>query len=339
MAIRHRPMCPSDVRPCVDIIASVAAARRRYGEALADLYPAWLRLLNYEAKSAVVVEEIAGGRTTLCAIGVSVFVRDDFIRKLKARPFWYGPELARRLRRGDSPLLSEREMAETNSGGGMNALVWEGRACPGYETNWEVYRRLTNAFLEEHRGYLWKEVICCEMETPERLMQSIQMGGLLWDPVAGRYTDGLKEKDAATLLQAPHVVGLTRELEMQRPGSWMGGLFEYKSPRFGFTRSQQRLLLASLDGRIDQELSDELGISLFTVKKMWRQIYERVAACSPELIPANSAADNGNGASERGPGKKLRLIGYLRDHREELRPLARKRPESNGSPERRLGAP
>jgi DNA-binding CsgD family transcriptional regulator len=102
----------------------------------------------------------------------------------------------------------------------------------------------------------------------------------------------------------------------------MGGLFEYQPPQFGFSRSEQRLLLLALNGGTDQELSVELGISLFTVKKTWRAIYERVSACRPELIPFNSAAENGT--SERGREKKQRLIAYLREHLEELRPVSRK---------------
>jgi hypothetical protein len=42
----------------------------------------------------------------------------------------------------------------------------------------------------------------------------------------------------------------------------------------------------------------------------------------PELIPFHSAAENGT--SERGRGKKQRLIAYLREHLEELRPISRK---------------
>jgi hypothetical protein len=61
-------------------------------------------------------------------------------------------------------------------------------------------------------------------------------------------------------------------------------------------------------------------ISLATVKKTWRSIYDRVAAFSPELIPGNLADD---GANTRGKAKKQRLIAYIREHPEELRPVSR----------------
>jgi len=315
-------MRPDDVRGCVEIVASVSSARRIYGDAIRDLPDAWLRLLEFEAKEAVVFEEVVGASAAICAIGVSVFVNDEFVRELKARPFWFAPELARQLKRGHSPLLFDRELRQANSRGGLTALVWEGRITPGFEENAEVHRKLANIFLETHRGFLWKEVICHQIETAERLNWSPRIGGLLWDPIAGGYTDRLGE-NPEEFLSHPHVFGLTREIEIARPaGSWVGGLFEYQPPRFGFSRSEQHLLLAALNGGTDQELSRELDISPETVKKAWCRIYARVSACLTELIPSNFAAENGT--SERGKEKKQRLLAYLRDHPEELRPASRK---------------
>jgi hypothetical protein len=79
------------------------------------------------------------------------------------------------------------------------------------------------------------------------------------------------------------------------------------------------LLLTALHGGTDEELADELGISLSAVKKSWQLIYERVSGCDPELVP-DAHLDEGN--SERGKTKKQRLLAYLREHMEELRPAA-----------------
>jgi len=83
----------------------------------------------------------------------------------------------------------------------------------------------------------------------------------------------------------------------------VGGLsFLYEPPLFGFNVSEQRLLISALAGGTDEELSDELGISLSTVKKTWRLIYDRVAACLPELIPGNSQPKGENSKRGRGRG-------------------------------------
>lgn len=322
MTLRHRPMKQGDVPDCVERIASDPICRKRYGTTIKDLQSAWLRLLGCEAKSAVVFEDVEGSRSTLCAIGVSIFPHGNFVTELKARPFWVRPELTRRLHHDCSPLLSGKQLREANSRGDLTALVWEGFICPGFHGNSEIYRKLATAFIEEHRGFFWKELISHQVDTLERMEWIRQTGACIWDPQDGCYKDRL-EKDPAEFLKTPHIVGLTRELEIRRPGSWIGSLFEYQPPRFGFSGGEQRLLLSALHGGTDQELGDELGISIATVKKTWRSIYDRVALCLPALIPSNAQSD-GAGSHERGKGKKQRLIAYLREHPEELRPVSRK---------------
>jgi hypothetical protein len=58
------------------------------------------------------------------------------------------------------------------------------------------------------------------------------------------------------------------------------------------------------------------------VKKTWRMIYDRVAACLPDLVPDGSWMEWDT--PTRGKQKKQRLLDYLRQHREELRPVSRK---------------
>ena len=60
-----------------------------------------------------------------------------------------------------------------------------------------------------------------------------------------------------------------------------------------------------------------LGISLSAVKKTWRSIYDRVTANSAGLIPGQMSEEL---TIERGEEKKQRLLAYLREDPEELRP-------------------
>jgi DNA-binding CsgD family transcriptional regulator len=100
-------------------------------------------------------------------------------------------------------------------------------------------------------------------------------------------------------------------------GTWMASLFVHRPPQFGFRPSEQRLLLAALQGGTDEDLADTLGISLSAVKKAWRSIYDRVTDRRPGLIPDQVPEEL---TSERGKEKKQRLLAYLREHPEELRP-------------------
>ena len=327
MTIRYRPMRPNDVRECVEIIAAHPIVSARYGECLAGLKSAWLYLLSSgDSGTTVVFEEQLGANSTMVGVGVTAFVSDEFLSELKTPPyFWLGPELVKRITRGDSPLLSTKEVRDANSQGGLNLVVWQ--ACIRMEAikRMDVWDVLMAAFLEYHRGYLWKELVA-HSESIEHMSGQRNTGGLLWDGISGRYRE-FWEDDLGEIISKPHLTGLTRDMALSNPGFWLGSLFLHEPPRFGFSRSEQRLLLAAANGETDQELSDHLGISLGTVKKTWRLIYERVAAHLPDLVPASAAAENGT--SERGREKKQRLIAYLREHPEELRPVSRKLLQQN----------
>jgi len=322
MALRHRPMRAADIRECVAIIAAHPVIGPRYRDALDDLSVACRRLLDDEAKNAVVFEEVEEGRVKILGAALSVFVDGDFMRRLKTPPlFWIGPELARRIARGESPLLSRKALREANSRGGLNLICWEARLLPDAAARAEVYNKVMSVFVEEHRGYLWQEIIGIQAETAEMFNSLVRSGAMLVNPANGQWEDSFSGQ-AEEIIKQPHVIGQTRDVTMRLPGSWAGMLFQYEPPRFGFSASGQRLLLAALHGGTDEELAVELGISLSAVKKAWRGIYDRVAAEMPELIPTNSTA--GSDAPERTREKKRRLTAYLRERPEELRPVSRK---------------
>ena len=117
MSFRWRAMQPKDVAGCTEIIATHPVIGPRYGNAIKGLKRAWLRLLGSEAMTTAVFEEIDENRVQLAGVGVGVFVRDNFLRELKAPPqFWFGPVLVRRILDGDSPVLSDKEVRAANSG-------------------------------------------------------------------------------------------------------------------------------------------------------------------------------------------------------------------------------
>ena len=155
-------MQPGDIRECVDIVANHPIIGPRYGPAIKDLPEALLRLLQCEAKIAVVVHAHEGSRARMCFSGISVIVQDDFLLEMKTPPhFWVGPELTRRIMRGESPVLTGKQLREGNSRDGLNLVSWEGASTirPEYQACGEVHRYLMSVFIQEHRGYLWKEAI------------------------------------------------------------------------------------------------------------------------------------------------------------------------------------
>lgn len=321
MALRHRSMRPKDVSDCVAIVASHPVIGPRYKGVTGDLRQALLQLLEHEAKTAVVFEEEGGSSVKILGMGLSVFVNDTFMRELKTPPFfWIGPELAKRIARGNSPVLSDEQLREANLREGLNLVTWEGCVRAEDIKRADVYNKVMSTYMEGHRGYRWKEIIGVQAETAERFLGVIKSGGMLLDPRRGEWTDSFTG-EPEEIVKNPHVIGLSRDIEVRRPGSLVGMLFDYDPPKFGFRPSEQRLLLAALRGGTDEELAKELNVSLSAVKKTWRAIYDRVSAEMPQLAPAPVLDDSV--AQDRGKEKKQRLTAYLRDHPEELRPVSR----------------
>jgi DNA-binding CsgD family transcriptional regulator len=310
-------MRPKDVAPCVEIVAQHPFIGPRYADTICELRPVWLSLLGREAFRAYVYEDLQNSPLRLVGVGCSAIISDQFLCEAKTPPFfWIGTELTRRISRGCSPLLSDKQVREANSNGGLNIAVWEGAQHVRDMHRIDVSNSFFSTFIELHRGFQLKEIVGQGM-TDLALAGIPRAGYLFISKVDGQYTETM-DQPIHELIREPHMTGLTRELAHGRLGTWASTLFVYQPPLFGFSPGEQRLLLTALLGGTDEDIADELGISLSGVKKAWHSIYERVSSRDPELAPR--AALSEEGSSERGKGKKQRLIAYLRDHPEELRP-------------------
>ena len=114
----------------------------------------------------------------MLGVGVSVLVTDDFLREMKTPPFvWIGPELAKRVAQGaNSVLLSHKEVREANSRGGLNLLIWHGAVRTEDTKRAEIWSELMNVFLDNHRGFLFKEIVV-QGESPEHIEGLRNSGG------------------------------------------------------------------------------------------------------------------------------------------------------------------
>jgi DNA-binding CsgD family transcriptional regulator len=313
MALRWRYMQQKDVHKGVEIVAMQAVLSARYGPAITDLPAAWLQLLGCDAFTAIVLEDVDGSQPVVFGVCVGVFVTDAFIREVKTPPlFWFGPELASRIVRRESPVLSNPEVRNANSSGGLNLLVWEATRHTGFVNRSDAFHLMTDAYFEVYRGFLLREMIATQTTSLEQLHRAVDAGGLLWNPTEGCYT----RSTIGASFTEPHVVGLTRDLELERPGSLIGRLFYYHPPRFGFSRSEQRLLILALTGATDVELAEQLGVSPSCVKKLWLSIYRRAS-----LDSTKDSLQPDDTPGERGREKKRRLLYYVRERPEELRPV------------------
>jgi hypothetical protein len=91
MTIQRRDMHRRDINQCVQLVASHPILGPRYGRKVSKLGDTWRDLLGREAFRAVVFETLGGDDRAVVGMGVSVFIADQFARKLKIPPFfWLG---------------------------------------------------------------------------------------------------------------------------------------------------------------------------------------------------------------------------------------------------------
>ena len=339
MHLRHRAMQPGDIRECVDIIANHPVISSRYGPMIEHLPEAWLRLLQGEARIATVVYGGEGSGASIYSYCISAIVPDDFLAEMKRPPhFWIGPELTRRITADESPLLTGKQLREANSRNGLNMVCWEGPVRPEYEGDGEVQRYSMAAFMEERRGYLWKEIIGIQSATAEQLDFLLRAGGYLWDSLLDGYTSTLRS-DPSKTISKPHILGTTRDLERKRDkwaASWVGAVFDYHPPMLGLTRSEQRLLACALPGLTDEQLAGMLGISFPAVKKNVG-LHLPPSGRLPAAVDPRSTSNEIPCRAGRGREKRRHLLGYLRQHPEELRPILRA--SSENPTKMKVGAP
>jgi hypothetical protein len=321
MKVRYRRMQPRDVWACVEHLAAHPILGPRYGSDIKHFPSALFAVLGHDSLLAQVFEEVQGSTSRLLGAGLGVFVSDDFLQQIKTAPsFWAGSELVKRMASGKSPIVSDAEVRQANVTVGLNLLVWHCTIHPEDFKRAELATTVMTAFEQGYRGFQLRELLG-QADCLEHLYGMCNAGGLYFDPLQGSY-GSFPEVNAHSFLDEPRNVGMTRDLAMTRGASWVGSLFLYSPAQLGLSPSEQRLLHSAFSGGTDGELSNMLGVSLFAVKKSWRAIYERVAECLPELVPDRSEIDGQT--PSRGKQKKQRLLAYLREHPEELRPVSRK---------------
>jgi hypothetical protein len=319
MAIRHRRMQAADVGGCVELLATDRLIGLRYGSLMRQLGSVVHDLLCIESFRAVVFEDDERAPPRLVGVGVSSFLSEDYSRAIKEPPlFWVAPDIVERVLNVGSPLLNDRQLQAANATTGLICFVWHGYTRDADRTRPEVQHGLVKAFVEEHRGYFIRELIY-QPENVPMLEVVLKTGGRLWNPNRRAY-DEEPVRSLEELVASPNLIGFTREHAALLPVSWISTVFMYQPPRFGFSLSEQRLLMTALAGGTDQQLADALGVTLSAVKKMWRAIYGRASMVLTGAPDQRAGSDSG----VRGKEKKQELLAYVRDHPEELRPVSRR---------------
>ncbi len=278
--------------------------------------------MDSDSLFSIVSEESGPTRTQLICSQIASFVSDEFAAELATPPLkWIGPELVNRCIRGPVPILTDVEVRRANSTHGLNLLVWPTGPRADFENLPELLRGSQGLFFDAYRGFNIKR-LQTQATHPIEIVMAVNSGaGYLRDTVSGYFQSSQEPVESMSL--QPHMLEVTKEMAAKQPGSWADLFFAYRRPVIGFTPSEKRLLSAALHGGTDRDLSSLLGISLSAIKKKWVSIYQRVQ--SHKLLDGGIEFDEIVGG-DRGKEKKQKLLAYLREHQEELKPHLMKLP-------------
>jgi DNA-binding CsgD family transcriptional regulator len=309
----------ADVPACYRLYRSLNLP---YSDALWRALPHMWRtmLLEGTMKLSLVEDRARPLGSRIVSFNAAAFVTDEFCSEARSTlPPYLGVELARRYLSRQLPVLNREQIAQANAHEGLNVLMcFERYALDIFSRErFLVVRERQNESLNfVLKGYRVKEFLADQIR--EEILQWMLGAG---NRVRRDYSNWFRKHSVLKRepSERPKLVGLTKEEALANPGSNIAALFIYTPPRFHFNRSQRVLLRHALMGKTTEQQAASLALSVWTVKKLWRAIYDRVADVDGELLPASIAY--GAHVSSRGAECRRQLLNYLRQHFEELRPF------------------
>lgn len=320
MGIHFRHAEPGDLPRCAELVRS--QNRGCYRPDLIDRLPEfWLFLMRSRRHVVhVFVDDAKPVAERIQGLVSAVFVSADFLQQQLAEP---APYLAQRILdlylAGESPLLSPGAIAASHSAEGVNVI---GIDFAFYQESW--LRPATLRWLPVAQNSARDFLAGYRLRSYYR---EIFGRDLFWISRAGGFrleTDYRKGPHAAvsqlTPPQRPYLFGMNADQAKRRSGTMGSIFFQAQAPQLHFSTAEQELLLLALRNVGDEEAAKVLNVSVHTIKMRWRSAFDRTSQNRPDLFPAHEPG------TPRGNERRTLLLGYLRDHLEELRPRAKSRP-------------
>lgn len=304
---------PNDLAECLDLHPAKNGAEV-VGRSVAE--KAWQQLLEAtHASRSVVVEMHSEGKVKVVGFGLAAFVKKDFANSEVFNP---KPGLNSRIIgsviAGNSVVASYEEVRHANTICDLQQVVldtsWKNSHLTPIQRD-EVRVLLGLSYLHIFSGYRLSRVLT-ELVDELDIWHSNGHRAL---QIVDKF-ESFRLANPETTWNSDRAFALaTVESTRANPGSIAAPLFQHRyEPQFAFTRGEQELLEVALDGVDDAAAAQSLFVTVPAIKRRWAKIFERVAAIQPDLCPSD-------GDGTRGIQKRNRILNYVRNHLEEIRPF------------------
>lgn len=301
---QRRLIKPDDVR---GVEQHLKQFEHRYGDIDSEERVGLLKaLLREKAVSGLMLEtSIANSDPRIVAIGITGFLDIPTAQQLLDDPDdhpvvdkLYTQELD-----GNRVLLRPEQVARENSGPGL-ALMFLHFSLPAgdpqsAETQ-QAVELMQASFRQHHGGYN------CRMA-----LHPVPLG----DP---RGKQSLLNVGFKPVGEGQHLLLFDFKVFDQVPFHPFTCLQRKQPPKLGFSPAEKELLNLALWGNSDAVIAATLNITIDTVRKRWRNIYQKIAD-HPEISLFPSVKTDQELAT-RGPEKRRIVIQYIDANLEEIRP-------------------
>ena len=284
---------------------------------------AWRQLLamTYATRSAVIEKHANGkpegngnGKPEVVGFGFASFVKKSFAEAEVANP---RPGLNGRILQsildGDPVIASYQEVRDANTTGTLEQVILDASWKHGFLSPSQVADvrvALGESYQDLFSGYCFSRILT---EIVDEL-DAWHMQAFRTFQVVDRF-DAYRAAHPGTVHPDRLLAAATIESMSVDPYSVASGLFQHRRlPQLGFTQGEQELLEAALEGMDDAVAAEFISVSLPAIKRRWATIFQRVAAIRPDICPPD-------GDGTRGIQKRQRILTYVRNHPEELRPF------------------
>jgi hypothetical protein len=295
------PIGFGDLRDCIDIRPAQSGSDHL---GLPRALEQWKTLISMGDQCGhMMVRRDVGRLRELVAVAIAVFVKTEFADRELAHPEpGLNARLLESLAHGRSMIADYEYIARANAAGRLNQVIMyctTRRDLLSADEDTVVRGMLTHGYGQLFAGYRLARMLT-EVVDPQDLEALASYPSI---KVASRFDGSERVLCVAT--------GATFSAD---PSSVAVPIFTGQAiPRFGLSRGEKEMLKEALTGMDDAEMAMSLKRTPAALKRRWNQIFQKVARVEPDLCP-----DAVGGV--RGPQKRHRILGYLRNHPEELRP-------------------